>query len=65
MFCNGTEKNNDDRRRILFFTEKEGFQETLKGKGRWRKEQNDNDLRNKRSKDLQTENSAIFLPQTV
>ena len=65
LFCDGTEKNNDDRRRILFFTEKEGFQETLKGKGRWRKEQHDNDLRNNRSKDLQTENSAIFLPQTV
>ena len=65
MFCDGTEKNNDDRRRILFFTEKEGFQETLKGNGRGRKGPNDNDLRNQSAKDFQMENTAIFLSQTV
>ena len=33
-FYDGAEKDNDDRRSILFFTEKEGFQETRKGSGR-------------------------------
>ena len=56
------ETNNDDSRRFLYFTEKEGFQEVLKSRS---KGGNTRNLRSKNTEQNNTKNSIIFVPQPL
>ena len=55
-------KHNDDDRKLLFFTEKEGFQEIRRFRS---KERHTKNLRSKTTEQIQTKNSIIFAPHTI
>ena len=55
-------KNNEDGRRFLFFTEKEGFQEIRQFRS---KQRNTRNLKNKITKQINTKRSIIFAPHKL